>query len=66
MPLGPCLGRVVADRLLDAATVILLFAVGSWIVPLEGAVAEYAGLVRGGSLLAAVFACSRSLRSSGS
>lgn len=55
VPLGPCLGTIVADRLLDATTVVALFAVGSWMLPLEGPVAEYAGVVRGGALVAAFF-----------
>jgi glycosyltransferase 2 family protein len=29
LPLGPCLGTVVADRLLDGVTIVALFAVGS-------------------------------------
>lgn len=48
--LGPAVGSVVADRLLDTAAVVLLFAVGSWVTPLPGPAAEYAALYRGGSL----------------
>lgn len=51
LPLGPCIGSVVADRVLDAATVVGLFAVGIWITPLEGPAAEYAALIRSGSLM---------------
>jgi len=50
LPLGPCLGSVVADRLLDAMAVVALFAVGSWITPLEGRAAEYATVIRTASL----------------
>lgn len=50
LPLGPCIGTVVADRVLDAATVVGLFAVGTWITPLEGPAAEHAALIRSGSL----------------
>jgi uncharacterized protein (TIRG00374 family) len=38
IPMGPCLGSVVADRLLDLWAIVLLFSLGLWIVPLpEGA-----------------------------
>jgi len=50
LPLGPCLGSVVADRMLDALAVVALFAVGSWITPLEGQAAEYQTLIRSGSV----------------
>lgn len=50
LPLGPCIGTVVADRVLDATTVVALFAVGTWITPLEGPAAEHAALIRSGSL----------------
>jgi uncharacterized protein (TIRG00374 family) len=46
VPLGPCLGTVVADRILDASAVVALFAVGSWITPLEGPAAAYAPHIR--------------------
>lgn len=52
--LGPAVGSVVADRLLDAAAVVVLFAVGSWITPLPGPAAEYASVFRGASLFMAV------------
>jgi uncharacterized protein (TIRG00374 family) len=54
VPLGPCLGTVVADRILDAATIVALFAVGSWITPLEGRAAEYAPHIRTAALGMAV------------
>lgn len=50
LPLGPCIGSVVADRVLDAFTVVGLFALGTWITPLEGPAAEHAALIRSGSL----------------
>mgnify|MGYP001046127577 FL=1 len=40
IPIGPCLGSVVADRILDGAAILLLFAVGAWSTPLAGAAAE--------------------------
>jgi hypothetical protein len=36
LPLGPCLGSVVADRLLDTAAVVALFGAGAWLGPLSG------------------------------
>ena len=51
VPLGPCIGTVVADRLLDAATIAALFAVGSLTTPLAGPAAQHADLLRHGSLV---------------
>jgi len=56
LPLGPCVGTVVADRVLDATTVVVLFALGAWITPLEGAAAEYAPMIRSASVLMALAA----------
>lgn len=50
VPLGPCIGSVVADRLLDAVTVVVLFAVGLMITPLGGAAREHTELIRSGSV----------------
>jgi uncharacterized protein (TIRG00374 family) len=50
VPLGPCLGTVVADRILDASSVVALFVVGSWITPLAGGAAEYAPHIRTAAL----------------
>jgi uncharacterized protein (TIRG00374 family) len=50
LPLGPCIGSVVGDRVLDGATVVALFAVGAWLSPPEGAAAESATLIRGGAM----------------
>jgi len=47
VPLGPCLGSVVADRLLDGVTIVAMFAVATFITPLEGPAAEYVPIVRG-------------------
>lgn len=41
IPMGACLGSAVADRLLDLWAIMLLFALGLWIVPLP---ADAAGL----------------------
>lgn len=46
VPLAPALGTVVADRLLDAVSVVVMFAIAVWIAPLPGAAAAYAGSVR--------------------
>lgn len=51
VPLGPCLGTVVVDRLLDAATISTLFAVGSFFAPLVGPAEAHADLLRKGSLV---------------
>ncbi len=40
IPIAPCLGTVVADRILDGAAILLLFAVGAWATPIGGAAAE--------------------------
>ena len=54
VPLGPALGSVVGDRLLDAVTVVAMFGAASVLLPLEGAVAEHAALIRGGAGLMAL------------
>jgi uncharacterized protein (TIRG00374 family) len=46
LPLGPCLGSVVADRLLDGAAVLALFAIGVTVAPLQGEAAAHVGLLR--------------------
>jgi uncharacterized protein (TIRG00374 family) len=50
VPLGPCIGSIVADRMLDGMSVVALFVIGSWITPLEGEAAEYETVIRTGSL----------------
>lgn len=56
VPLGPCIGSIVADRVLDAAAVVTLFSVGLWITPLDGQAAEYAPLIRASSVTLAALA----------
>jgi hypothetical protein len=46
VPLGPCLGSVVADRLLDGVAIVMLFVAGSFLLPLRGEAAAYAGDIR--------------------
>ena len=57
VPLGPCLGSVLADRLMDMVAIILLFSVGTFSVTFTGAAADYAGEIQAVSvfmILAAV------------
>lgn len=51
VPLGASLGSVLADRVLDALSVVLLFGVGMMLTPLEGGLADEAARIRGASLL---------------
>jgi len=51
IPLGPCLGSVVVDRMLDGLTILGLFAIGVAMAPLEGEAAGYADLLRTASIL---------------
>jgi len=46
VPLGPNLGSVVADRLLDGLTIVGLFALAVFIEPLTGTAADSASTVR--------------------
>jgi uncharacterized protein (TIRG00374 family) len=46
LPLGPCLGSVLADRLLDGITVLVLFAAGLAVTPLTGEAATHADTIR--------------------
>jgi len=50
LPLGPCLGTVVADRLLDGLAVLALFAIGMLVAPLQGEAATHVPLLRTGAL----------------
>ena len=50
LPLGPCLGSVLVDRLLDGVAVLVLFAIGMLTTPLTGEAAEHVSVVRGGAL----------------
>ena len=54
LPLGPCIGSVVADRLLDGIAVVVLFAVGVVLTPLSGESVEYAAGIRSWSLVMVV------------
>jgi len=49
--LGPAVGSIVVDRVLDIVAVAFLFAVGIWITPLSGEAAEYAALLRTGAVM---------------
>lgn len=46
LPLGPCLGSIVADRLLDGAAIVVLAAVGLLAAPLSGEAAAHAEGIR--------------------
>ena len=54
LPLGPCLGTVVADRLLDGAAFVALFAVGSMSAHFTVGSADLAGKIRWTAVLALV------------
>ncbi len=47
VPLGPAVGSVVADRLVDGLTLVALFAVAVFVQPLEGAAAASGAVMRG-------------------
>ena len=51
VPLGPALGSVVVDRVMDAGAIVALFSLGTWLAPLQGEAAEHAALIRGASIL---------------
>src|SRR5206468_1137111 len=46
LPLGPCLGTVVADRLLDGVAIVALFALGSLNAHFVAGSASVAGQIR--------------------
>lgn len=46
LPLGPCLGSVVADRLLDGAAIVVLFGAALPFVSFEGPAASHALAIR--------------------
>jgi uncharacterized membrane protein YbhN (UPF0104 family) len=50
LPLGPCMGTVVVDRILDGIAILMLFTVGVLVTPLQGEAAAYAGAIRAGSV----------------
>lgn len=51
LPLGPCLGTIVSDRLLDGATIVLLFAVGTLVTQLPGSAAPHLTAIRTSAFL---------------
>src|SRR5262245_47567353 len=46
VPLGPCIGTIVSDRLLDGATIVFLFAVGTLVTHLPGDAAPHVTAIR--------------------
>lgn len=54
LPLGACLGSVLADRVLDAAAVVFYFALGIWTTPLPLASPEQTAYLRDMCLLLVV------------
>lgn len=51
IPLGPCIGSVLADRLLDGLAVVVLFAIGLAVVPLDAGAVEHVAVIRGAAFL---------------
>jgi uncharacterized protein (TIRG00374 family) len=49
--LGPVVGSVVVDRVLDLVSVAFVFAIGLWITPLPGGAIEHASLMKSASAL---------------
>ncbi len=54
LPLGACLGSVLADRLLDGLTVIVLLAVGLGLAPMKAGMGRFAGWATAGGIAAVV------------
>jgi len=50
LPVGPCLGSVLADRLLDGMAVLVLFAIGIFVTPLAAESMQHVGLIRAGAV----------------
>lgn len=50
LPLGSCIGSVLADRLLDGLAVVVFFGVGLAVVPLDASAAEHTDVIRGAAL----------------
>ncbi len=46
VPLGPCLGSVLADRLMDMMAIFVLFAIGTFAVTFTGTAAAYAAEIQ--------------------
>jgi uncharacterized protein (TIRG00374 family) len=51
LPLGPCVGSVLADRMLDGVAVIAIFALAVAVTPLAPGAADHAGVLRDASLV---------------
>jgi uncharacterized protein (TIRG00374 family) len=51
VPLGPALGTVVSDRILDGMAIVLLFAVGTLVTQLPGEAAPHVAAIRVSALL---------------
>lgn len=56
LALGPIVGSVVADRILDIVAVALLFTIGIWVTPLSGEAAKHAALLKNGAVIMSVVA----------
>jgi uncharacterized protein (TIRG00374 family) len=54
VPLGPCMGTVLIDRILDGVAILMLFAVGIFLTPFAGTAAEFAAEIRAGAVTAVV------------
>lgn len=52
LPIGPCMGTVIVDRLLDGLAVVLLFAVGLAVTPMPPEAAVSTAAIRGTSVVA--------------
>jgi uncharacterized protein (TIRG00374 family) len=50
LPLGPCLGSVLADRLLDGMAVLFLFGAGVLLTPLTEESVRHASVIRGSAV----------------
>lgn len=46
IPFGPCLGSVVADRLFDGVAIVILFAIGAALAPVEASGSPQAAAIR--------------------
>lgn len=51
VPLGPCLGSILADRLLDGLAVVALFGLGILLTPFDGEAAAHATWIRSAAML---------------
>jgi uncharacterized protein (TIRG00374 family) len=49
VPIGPCLGSVVADRVLDGIAVLALFGAGAALTPLEQGAVRHVEVIRAGA-----------------